>query len=157
MTTAAPSVKTVLPGQGKVLSVLGDFITCKISGVETGGLYSLVETNTPPQAGPPLHAHHREDEGFYVLAGEFEIQVGDRTLRATPGTFAFLPREIPHRFQNVGPTTGKLLVTISPPGFEKFFEEGHNLSQQGPPQITEVVALGRKYDLEFILPGKEPS
>lgn len=156
MPTDPPTVKIVPPGQGQVLSVLGDFITCRATGADTGGAYSLVETNTPPRVGPPLHVHHREDEGFYVIAGEFEIQVGDRTLHATPGTFAFLPRDIPHRFQNVGSTTGKLLVTLSPPGFERFFEEVHDLSRQGPPQIEKVVALGRKYDLEFVQPGRKP-
>lgn len=88
--------RIVPPGEGKVLQVLGETYTFKAVGEETGGAYALVEIATPPQLGPPLHVHRREDEGFYVLAGEYAIQVGDRRITATSGSFAFLPRNIPH-------------------------------------------------------------
>jgi mannose-6-phosphate isomerase-like protein (cupin superfamily) len=31
---------------------------------------------------PPLHAHHGEDEAFYVLEGEMSILCGDRSFNA---------------------------------------------------------------------------
>jgi mannose-6-phosphate isomerase-like protein (cupin superfamily) len=50
---------------------------------------------TPPQGGPPLHVHQREDEMFYVLEGEFKVQCADQTLygeqrlfwQSFPGTY----------------------------------------------------------------------
>ncbi|WP_281061008.1 MULTISPECIES: cupin domain-containing protein [unclassified Mesorhizobium] len=33
---------------------------------------------------------------FYVLDGECEWHVGERMVRATPGTYLFIPPEVPH-------------------------------------------------------------
>ena len=54
-----------------------------------------------------MHTHHKEDEALYVLEGEYEIQCGDQTVRAKPGSFVFAPRDIPHNLTNVstGPST----------------------------------------------------
>ena len=73
----------------------------KATAEDTRGAYSLAIETTPPHSGLPLHIHHREDEAMYILEGEYEIQCGDRTIRATKGTFVFLPRGIPNRFENV--------------------------------------------------------
>lgn len=55
-------------GQGSTFHILGgDVVTIKLTGQETGGAFALLETVTPPGAGPPPHVHHREDETFYVL------------------------------------------------------------------------------------------
>jgi mannose-6-phosphate isomerase-like protein (cupin superfamily) len=50
------------------MTVLGERITWKVISEGTGGLYSAGEGITPPGGGPPLHMHHREDEGFYILS-----------------------------------------------------------------------------------------
>jgi mannose-6-phosphate isomerase-like protein (cupin superfamily) len=39
----------------------------------------------PPGRGTPLHRHHREDQGFLILDGEYEIRLGDRVVRAKTG------------------------------------------------------------------------
>lgn len=145
-------IKSVGPGGGKKLDVLGDEIFVKLSGEDTDGAFAVIEELTPPGGGPPLHMHHREDEAFYVLDGEYDIRVGDRVVRARSGAFAFLPREIPHTFQNVGTRRGGMLVTIIPAGFERFFEEVSGLSASGPPHVAQVVALARKYELEILGP-----
>jgi hypothetical protein len=68
-----------------------------------------------------------------VLAGEYELRVGEQTLRAMPGTFVFGSRGIPHTFKCLGPNPGKIQVIISPPGFEAFVEELDVLAKQGSP------------------------
>jgi quercetin dioxygenase-like cupin family protein len=45
----------------------------------------------PPGDGPPPHAHSPEEEGFYILEGEITLQVGDKRIVATAGTFANMP------------------------------------------------------------------
>jgi quercetin dioxygenase-like cupin family protein len=88
------------PEGGKVLHILGDTLTIKVSGEETNGEFAIIHEVSPPQGGPPLHVHHREDEAFYVLDGEYEVQFGDRTIPAVPGSFIFAPRDIPHAFKH---------------------------------------------------------
>jgi quercetin dioxygenase-like cupin family protein len=51
------------------LNIFGDLVFVKIGGGDTDGNYAIMETVTPPQGGPPLHRHGREDESFYVLEG----------------------------------------------------------------------------------------
>jgi quercetin dioxygenase-like cupin family protein len=69
--TAKP--KIVPPGAGKTLRILGDDVTSVVVGAETGGAYAVQQQDTQPGAGPPLHRHSREDEGFTVLAGEYQF------------------------------------------------------------------------------------
>jgi uncharacterized cupin superfamily protein len=64
--------------------LLGELLTIKVAGEDTDGAYTIVQNVSPPSGGPPLHLHHREDEAFYVLEGEYEIQSGDDRINATP-------------------------------------------------------------------------
>ena len=58
-----------------------------------------------------------------MLEGEVTVRVGDRTVSAAPGSFVMIPRGTVHTFAKAGDTPAKLLVIISPPGFERFFKE----------------------------------
>lgn len=142
---------TFRPEEGQVLNVLGELITVKLSGEQTNGEYAILHEISPPQGGPPLHIHHREDEAFYVLEGEYEVICGEETVRAVPGSFLFAPRDIPHTFRNISAGPSKVLVIVSPAGLEKFFEELSQLPQDGPPDIEKVIEIARRYEIEFIL------
>ena len=89
---------------------------------------------------------------FYVLEGECEVQCGDRTFKATKGSLAILPRKVPHGFRNIGTAPSRILVTITPGEFERFFEEVSQLPVEGPPDLEKVMAIARKYDLELLPP-----
>ncbi len=147
-----PRPKVVPPGAGKALHVLGDVVTSPVVGTETGGAYAVQQRTTRPGGGPPLHRHSREDEGLFVLEGEYEFRVGEQTFRAGPDTFVFGPWGIPHAFKCVGPDPGRIQVIISPPGFEAFFEEVDVLARQGPPDMGQVAALAGKHGAEFLGP-----
>lgn len=72
------------------------------------------------------------------------------TFIATKGSTALLPRDVPHAFRNIGAEEGRVLVTTTPGGFERFFAE---LSQQVttmPPDVEKLMAIARKYDVEFV-------
>jgi mannose-6-phosphate isomerase-like protein (cupin superfamily) len=79
-------------GEGKTVNVLGDIITIKIAGEQTDDMFSLLEVSVPPQNGPPLHIHNREVESYYILEGDFEITVNNRTVKAPVGTFVSVPK-----------------------------------------------------------------
>jgi mannose-6-phosphate isomerase-like protein (cupin superfamily) len=142
--------KAVQAGQGRTIPVLGERVILKTTAEDTGGGLAMVEMVTPPQAGPPLHVHHREDEGLYVLEGMYEIRAGGRMIPAPPGTCVFLPRDVPHTYTNVGYRTGKLLVTITPAGFERFFEELGQLAPAAQSDRERLAVIGQKYGLEII-------
>ncbi len=150
MQTELQNVIVVPPGGGDAWNVLGTGMSCKISSEQTGGVYAVVESQVPPQAGPPTHIHHNEDEVFYVLEGEFEIRCGDETFVAREGATAVLPKDVPHTFRNIGEGEGKLLTTIIPGGFERFFAEVSEKIQAMPQDIEKLMAIAGKYNVEFV-------
>ena len=52
---------------------------------------------------------------------------------------------------NIGSAPGKLLLTVTPAGFEEFFEEVGAMSVEQQ-EIPKVMAIGKKYGLEFLPP-----
>jgi quercetin dioxygenase-like cupin family protein len=95
----------------------GGLAVFKATAADTGGQMSIIEITEPPGAEAPLHVHHREDEAFWVLEGEVTFVVGDMTVEAKAGDFAFGPRDIPHRYK-VGDTGCRMLFICTPGGFE---------------------------------------
>lgn len=138
-------------GAGKKVNVIGNALNIRIHGRDTGGVLSVVESVEPPGGGPPPHIHHREDETFQVLEGEYEFTVGGKTIRAQKGATLFSPRGVPHCFRNVGQTSGRLMVTLTPAGFEQFFEEVGALTPQQQ-EIPRVMEIAMKYGLEILPP-----
>jgi uncharacterized cupin superfamily protein len=127
-------------------------------GEQTGGAFGLVETAAPAgSSGPPPHVHGAEDEAFYVLDGEVSILIGERTLTASAGSFAFVPRGTLHTISNPGSREARCLVILSPAGFEKAFEEMAQVapSADRPPDMDRLMAIANKYHVEFA--GGPPS
>ena len=135
------------------LNVVGDIVRIHLSGSDTGGAFAVVEDVSQPGGGPPPHVHHNEDEGFHVLEGDVEFLLGDRWVRAAAGASFFGPRGVPHTFRNVGATPSRVMATISPAGFERFFVEVDGLAASGPPTPERLIALGQRYGLDFLPPG----
>src|SRR5262245_44270620 len=91
---------------GETIWFLHNRMTIKATAATTGGAYGLFETWVAPGFSPPLHVHHREDESFWILEGEFTMRCGDRTFRGGTGAYFFLPRGVPHTFVNEGSAPG---------------------------------------------------
>ena len=43
------------------------------------------------------HHHELEDEMFYVIAGEFDMEFRDKTVHLTVGEFLIVPKGVEHR------------------------------------------------------------
>ena len=116
----------------------GDHMRFIVTGAQTGGAFFMAEVTVPPGGGPPPHLHTREDESFYLQQGTVTIQVGDRTLHASPGDFVHLPRGIAHSFRNTGTQEVKMLLTVTPAGLEEFFAEAFYPAPEGssPPPVN---------------------
>jgi len=91
-----------------------------LSGTDTGGAYCLLEVSLAPEMGVPRHTHTREDEVYFVLAGQLEATVGDETFVLQPGDTLLAPRDIPHELRNSGDVENHYLLVFSPSGFEEF-------------------------------------
>ncbi len=122
-----------------------------LTGDETGGRYSLTEfTMAPPPApGPPPHVHEDADEAVYVLEGTLEMGVGEQKLSGQAGSVMLVPKGRLHSLSNVGTTPVRMLIILSPPGYEGFWREMAELHKRlgGPPDPETVLALQRKYHL----------
>lgn len=136
--------------KGKSWNIFGLEIVGKVMSEETAGQYSVVMSTTPSGGGPPLHVHKHEDELFYVLKGRYLFRSGEKEIEAEEGDLIFLPRNIPHTFKNVGETEGILMNTISPGGFEQFFEEVDQLPKDQPLDREKVKEIATTYGLTFI-------
>jgi quercetin dioxygenase-like cupin family protein len=106
-------------------------------------------------AGVPPHRHRSYDEAFFVLEGEMTFDVGERqSSRAGPGTFVFVPRGVPHRFANPGPTTARMLV-IGSSGIQALVEEVAPLLAASPPDLQAVNEALSRHDSEIIAPSTD--
>jgi quercetin dioxygenase-like cupin family protein len=136
---------TVTPAEGKLVMFGGIGAQYKILTRDTGGSFAVVEQPVQPRAFAPPHVHTREDEFSYVLEGELGARIGDQVVHATPGTWIFKPRNVPHTFWNPGDSTARFIEVISPGGFETFFEEFAELFAGGPSDLSKVNELCAKY------------
>ena len=151
------------PGQGRSYYFGQDLYTFKAIGEETGEAYALCEVIVAPQGGTPLHRHHRENESFYVQEGEIEFQLDDRTIVATAGTFLHSPQGQLHRFTNLTATSAKILVWLTPAGFEKFIAEvGKAVNGQitpgaslSPEDLDRILTTAPKYGIEIVPPPSQ--
>jgi mannose-6-phosphate isomerase-like protein (cupin superfamily) len=119
-----------------------------------------MEALVPPGGGPPPHIHRREDETFYVLEGEIEFVLGEETIVAGAGDFVSVPRGSVHCFRNSGAETARLVLTFTPAGIEKWFEEIFERAPNAvtpddvPDNLEEVaarfVATSSRYGIEFV-------
>ncbi|MEV0268280.1 MAG: cupin domain-containing protein [Hamadaea sp.] len=134
------SAFAVAAGEGLTLPApIGGEVTIKADTRRTNGSMTVLDFHVPPKAGPGLHSHLREDELWFVLAGEFRFKAGDDMLSASAGGLAFGPRGLPHAFQNVGDEPGRLLVITTPSGIERFFEQyAESAGPVGPAGIAEI-------------------
>jgi quercetin dioxygenase-like cupin family protein len=130
----------------------GTQLTFKAVGADTANAFALMEYILAPGGGAGLHTHTREDESFYVLAGELAVQLADEAVAVTPGEFVHIPRGTPHAFVNQGREPVTALVILTPAGLEQFFVDLAELAAAAPdgqiaPETLE--ALTARYGLEF--------
>jgi mannose-6-phosphate isomerase-like protein (cupin superfamily) len=162
MTNVNPNFDAALTGKSYL--VASDLVTFAVTGAETDGAYSLVETVTQPKVGAPMLHIHPQQETLYIVEGEFRITTMPsgvwRTVRIGPGGVAHIAAGVPHAFENMGRTPGKLLAVLSPAGIEHLFAElgvpaadWNVLSKLSrPPDLGQVAAILVKHRMTIIAP-----
>jgi quercetin dioxygenase-like cupin family protein len=102
-----------------VTSDRGSTAELKLAGEESGGDWAVVEWRVRAGDDPPIHTHTREDETLYVLEGAITAFVGDERIEVEAGSYAALPKDVPHGLTVRG-DEARLLITLAPAGAEYF-------------------------------------
>jgi len=123
MTQKSPQIPALEPvavaaGDGEARWWGGGLAEIKATAADTNGQMTILEITEPPNKDAPLHVHHTEDEGFWILEGSATFEVGDQRIKARAGDYLLGPRDIPHRY-TTGPEGCRMLFIFTPGGFEE--------------------------------------
>lgn len=120
------------------LNVVGEKITVLASGDQTGG-YEIFLQDGPPDSGPPPHSHPW-DETFYVVKGQVQFSLGDKTELAAPGTLVHLPAGTVHWFR-CGAQGALMLSVTSRKGASQVFTALDREVPPGPPDLAKILSV----------------
>ncbi len=124
------------------------------SSEDTNGAWSLVEVKEMPGYKTNLHRHNNTDEAFYVLEGVLTAKIADKTSEYPAGSYVLVPRGTPHAQGNFGKVPVKVLLTITPSGFEQSFKDRVELFKTVKPnnpdyrKMREELTKKNKVDVE---------
>jgi mannose-6-phosphate isomerase-like protein (cupin superfamily) len=83
--------------------------------LSTGALSVSMACHKPGE-GLREQVHFNQDEVFFVIEGKYMLTADNQTRLAGPGTVVLIPRNVVHRFDNVGRTTARMLDWSLPDG-----------------------------------------
>jgi quercetin dioxygenase-like cupin family protein len=154
--TEALPARALAAGEGEARWWFGQLAVIKATAKDTGGGHTLVEITVDPGYETPLHIHHREDEGFWMIDGSATFTVGDETVEAGPGAYLFGPKDVPHKW-SAGADGARLLYLFAPGGFEELIlamsEPAKELSPP-PPDIAppdDALEIAAGFGVELLL------
>jgi quercetin dioxygenase-like cupin family protein len=139
----------VKPEQALSIKPFGLDMKVLLSSETTGGAISVLMASHKPGEGPPDHVHFNQEEMFFIVEGTYELTVGDLTSTAGPGTIVFIPRNVVHRFKNVGDMTARMLDWSLPGGQDHYFKEISELAAAGGFTGEKATEISKKFDTNF--------
>jgi quercetin dioxygenase-like cupin family protein len=150
---AAPRTAFVrAPGSPGRIRHVGAAVHVLVRAGDTGGAWSLVDYELPPRfAGPPPHAHAVTTEAFYCTAGRLALTLDGRSVTLGAGEVAVVPPGVVHAFANPDDAPARMLILLTPGGFEGYFDELAALAAESPvwppADPGAVAAVSARYDL----------
>ena len=140
--------------EGRKRQIGDSATTYKVVTSDTKGDLFVIEQANQRRGGPPLHVHHGEDELFYVLEGEYLVQVGETRFPLKAGDCVLGPRGVPHAWAFVGASPGRMLLSYAPAGkMEAFFNAWEQLGfTPGGYSKEKDAALLRSFGMERVGP-----
>lgn len=139
-------------GEGPVAWLGGFPHRTRLAGEETDGTICVVECEAPRDSATPWHVHHRDDETFYVVAGEMAFHMEGDTTRAGAGTVVHLRRGVPHSF-TVESERARFLVIGTPAIQDVFFQAAGAPTQDGETgDFGRMAQIAIEYGVEILGP-----
>jgi quercetin dioxygenase-like cupin family protein len=148
--TSALRATIVTPDQALPIRLFDMDAKVLLTTEATGGTVSVVLGNLKPGDGPPDHVHFNQDEMFFILEGTCEFGAGDQTTTCGPGTIVFVPRNVVHRFKNVGDTTARVLEWSVPGGLDHYFKAISDLAAHDGFTREQAMEIAKKFDTNFL-------
>lgn len=111
--------------------------------LSTGALAVSMACHEPGE-GPREQVHFNQDEVLFIVEGTYRLIADDQTCTAGPGTLVLIPRDVVHRFENVGTSKARMLDWSLP-------------SKDGLPLKTIVERLSGRSNQDSRLNAPQPS
>ena len=121
---------------------------------DTDGSVGAVEIAGPRGSVPPLHVHTARTKRSTSSMVTTACSIGDDVIAASPGTWVWGPRGVPHGYQ-VHSDRGRHLSLVMPGGFEAFFEEVAAIATPDADPRSEMgrlSAIAARYGVELLGP-----
>lgn len=147
--TSSLQATIVKPEQALSIKPFGLDMKVLLTTEATGGAISVIIACHEPGEGPPDHVHFNQEEMFFIIEGSYELTIGDQIATAGPGTIVFIPRNVVHRFKNVGETTARMLDWSLPGGQDHYFKAISELAAGGGFTGDKVMEISKKLDTNF--------
>jgi quercetin dioxygenase-like cupin family protein len=126
-----------------------------VTGERSGDAWWMGKFREDPGFMTLLHLHPQMDEYFYILQGVLTVYIDGTWHDLRAGTFARVPRNIPHAQGNTGNEPVHFLGAGSPAGFERFFVDLHEIAGRvapGPQFGAEIAKMMPKHDTKPLGP-----
>ncbi len=138
------------------------FLNClainKINSDDSQGLLTIADHRMPAGFAPPPHIHQASDEAFVVMDGELEGFCGEQAWRAGPGSLVYLPHGTPHGFTVSGTGPGRIIVVVTPGGFDQFVAAAGvpagdlRLPEPAAPDPVRITQLAAAHGIQILPP-----
>jgi quercetin dioxygenase-like cupin family protein len=141
----------------------GILVSQLAGGSDTDGAFDLVESKMRKGTEPPPHVHDREDELFYILAGEMKVFADDKVFTVVAGGSVFLPKKVPHAYL-IESDECHALALMTPGGFLNAIQAMNapagameippDMETYATADLTATMAIFLKYGVRMITPDE---
>ena len=139
----------VTPKQALSIKPFGLEMRVLLTTDATGGAISVIMAWHKPGEGPPDHVHFSQEEMFFIVEGTYELTLDGQTSTVGPGTIVFIPRNVVHRFKNIGDTTARMLDWSLPGGQDHYFKAISDLAASSGFSGEKALEISEKFDTNF--------
>ena len=124
------------------------------------GRFAVIELVEGPGYQTPWHRHEAMEERYYVAEGTLTVSSAEGTRDYPAGSYITIPPGAAHAQGNRTAEPVRLLLTVTPGGFEQFFidrAELHKTVQRGDPGFQdEMVKIAMRHG-RWLQPAEAPA
>jgi mannose-6-phosphate isomerase-like protein (cupin superfamily) len=119
--------------------------------------YGLIEMRSPTGNETPRHTHRVESEGFFVLKGELNVRIGDRTVPLGPGQFVLAEPGIPHSLVVTSGDPARWLV-VTNGHFDQFVTAvAADQDRNRPVNAGTLISIAARFGIDILNPTSASS